>query len=118
MTTEDMLRNARNKFGFYTFDADSLADFMKAVAADKRKPLAQIVRNGIDLIRQLEREKYEIAHNLDATVFVFKHTTGEIVATYASGYANLKADPSYQQVASIEPRLWIQAHYAEVSEPS
>lgn len=40
---EDMLRDARNKFGFYTFDADSLADFMKAVAAAEREACCAIV---------------------------------------------------------------------------
>ena len=55
---------------------------------------------------------------LEAMVFVFKHKeTSEIRAHYRD--AALALDHSqemqqYEYVASLEPRAWIQAHYATI----
>jgi hypothetical protein len=54
------------------------------------------------------------AHNLDATVFVYRHrATGNIEARYIDGALGLQTDPDYEHLATLEPRLWIQAHYAD-----
>lgn len=54
-------------------------------------------------------------HNLDATVFVFKHrVTGEIEAHYWDKAKHRTEHPDWLHVASIEPRYWIQAHYQKV----
>lgn len=51
-------------------------------------------------------------HNLEATVFVFRHReTKEIVAHYALAARGKKAHPDWEHVGTLEPRLWIQAHW-------
>jgi hypothetical protein len=53
-------------------------------------------------------------NNLDATVFVYRHrSTGEVRCTYVDG--NLDKNPEWVHEASLEPRLWIQAHWDEIT---
>lgn len=50
--------------------------------------------------------------NLDATVFVFRHRpTGEIVAHYVLAARGKELHPDWEHVGTLEPRLWIQAHW-------
>lgn len=56
-----------------------------------------------------------VPNNLDATVFVFKHKkTGEIQATYSPQFKDFETDKQWRHVGTLEPRLWIQAHWAKV----
>lgn len=51
---------------------------------------------------------------LEATVYVFKHKeTGEVVAHYQAMAQMREPDKTWEHIASIEPRAWIQAHYAK-----
>ena len=53
-----------------------------------------------------------MTHNLDATVFVYRHReTGEIRALYVDDARAMNYRPDYEHVATLEPRMWIQAHY-------
>ena len=55
-------------------------------------------------------------NNIAATVFVFRHReTGQITAHYAEASRIASEDADLEHVASLEPRLWIQAHYAMVT---
>ncbi len=55
---------------------------------------------------------------IEATVFVYRHKqTGQIRVHYRAAATALDNDPSgqdYEHVASLEPRAWIQAHYAAI----
>lgn len=57
-------------------------------------------------------------HNLDATVFVYRNAdTGEIKAHYADAakaFERAEDRWAWIHVATLEPRLWIQAHYATI----
>lgn len=59
-------------------------------------------------------------HNLAATVYVYRQScTGEIRAHYdeaARDFERAEDRWEWQHVASIEPRLWIQAHYKTIKE--
>lgn len=49
---------------------------------------------------------------LDATVFVYRHkTTNRIQAHYIDVANLLLDDDQWEHLASIEPRMWIEAHY-------
>lgn len=49
---------------------------------------------------------------LDATVFVYRHkTTNRIQAHYIEVANLLSDDDQWEHLASIEPRMWIEAHY-------
>ena len=51
-------------------------------------------------------------NNLDATVFVFRHReTKEIIAHYALAARGKESHPDWEHVGTLEPRLWIQAHW-------
>jgi hypothetical protein len=53
-------------------------------------------------------------HNIAATVFVFRcRSDGKVVATYTDR-AHLYQRTDYEHLATLEPRLWIEAHYADV----
>ena len=53
-----------------------------------------------------------MTHNLDATVFVYRHReTGTITALYSNDACAMNYRPDYEHVATLEPRMWIQAHY-------
>ena len=58
-------------------------------------------------------------HNLEATVFVYEHkTTGEVKSFYCDGSIKFNSSgesSEWNHVATLEPRLWIQAHYKEVN---
>ena len=52
-------------------------------------------------------------HNLDATVFVYRQ--GETIrCEYLQKARAMENDPAWEHVATLEPRMWIQEHYAEV----
>lgn len=51
-----------------------------------------------------------LPHNLEATVFVYRLKTGEIVCRYTEGPHPQDA----QHLDTLEPRLWIQTHYDDV----
>ncbi|MFD0669680.1 hypothetical protein ACT80S_18325 [Ramlibacter sp. MAHUQ-53] len=53
-------------------------------------------------------------NNLAATVFVFRNQAGEIRCTYAEAFYCVDGRDGWQHIATLEPRLWIQAHYATV----
>lgn len=53
-----------------------------------------------------------MTHNLDATVFVYRHReTGAIRALYADGARAMIGRDDYEHVASLEPRMWIEHHF-------
>lgn len=55
-------------------------------------------------------------HNIAATVFVYRSkSTGEIAAHYADA-AHTKDLEQWAHIATLEPRMWIQANYAAVEE--
>jgi hypothetical protein len=55
-------------------------------------------------------------HNLAATVFVYRHKqTGQIVVTYRDRAEAYSPHHEYALVASLEPRRWIEAHFAAAS---
>lgn len=52
-------------------------------------------------------------HNLDATVFVYKHkATDEVKAFYTNDAFVVDKNSDYEHVATLEPRMFIQEHYA------
>lgn len=55
-------------------------------------------------------------HNLEATVCVYeRRSTGEVRAEYLPASIALGAgDDEWLHVATLEPRLWIQAHWRTV----
>lgn len=56
-----------------------------------------------------------MTQNLEATVFVFRHRhTGKIKAEYAEE-ARLVSVDDYEHLATLEPRMWIEYHFDEVS---
>lgn len=53
-----------------------------------------------------------MTHNLDATVFVYRHReTGTITALYSDAALDMLYQADHEHVATLEPRMWIQAHY-------
>ena len=59
-----------------------------------------------------------MTHNLAATVFVYRNrVTSEINCVYLEGVKDLAGSPVWEHLATLEPRLWIQAHYAKVMAP-
>lgn len=54
-------------------------------------------------------------HNLGATVFVYRHKpTGKIKAVYLDQAMKFYRKSEYEHLATIEPSLWIQAHYEKI----
>ena len=55
-----------------------------------------------------------MTHNLEATVFVYKSKAdGSIRCEYIDDAMKLDKE-QYEHLATLEPRLWIQAHWEEV----
>jgi hypothetical protein len=54
-------------------------------------------------------------NNPDAIVFVFRHKSGRVKATYPEQTFAILENEEYEHIATLEPRLWIQAHYDEVT---
>lgn len=53
-----------------------------------------------------------MTHNLEATIFVYKNKAdGSIRAEYING-AMVMGD-EWDHLATLEPRMWIQAHYED-----
>lgn len=53
-----------------------------------------------------------MTHNLDATVFVYRHReTGTITALYSDDACAMNYRPDYEHVATLEPRAWIEHHF-------
>ena len=53
-----------------------------------------------------------MTHNLDATVFVYRHReTGEIRAFYVDDARAMIDSDDYEHVATLEPRAWIEHHF-------
>ena len=53
-----------------------------------------------------------MTHNLDATVYVYRHReTGTIMALYSDDACAMHYRPDYEHVASLEPRMWIEHHF-------
>ena len=53
-----------------------------------------------------------MTHNLDATVFVYRHReTGEIRALYVDDARAMNYRPDYEHVDTLEPRMWIEHHF-------
>ena len=60
-----------------------------------------------------------MTNNLAATVFVYRNrVTSEINCAYLECVKDLESSPVWEHLASLEPRLWIQAHYAKVMTPA
>lgn len=56
-------------------------------------------------------------NNLEATVFVYRcRETKAIRCEYVDGACLLQNSPAWEHVATLEPRLWIQAHFDEVAQ--
>lgn len=54
-------------------------------------------------------------NNLAATVFVFRNReTLEIRCEYLGAAKMFEQNPDWEHLATLEPRLWIQAHWDEV----
>ena len=53
-----------------------------------------------------------MTHNLEATVFVYRHLeTQEIRALYMDDARAMIGRADYEHIATLEPRMWIEAHY-------
>ena len=53
-----------------------------------------------------------MTHNLDATVFVYRHRkTGEVKALYYDSVLGMTYQTDYEHVATLEPRMWIEHHF-------
>ena len=53
-----------------------------------------------------------MTHNLDATVFVYRHReTGAIRALYVDDARAMIGRYDYEHVATLEPRMWIEHHF-------
>ena len=53
-------------------------------------------------------------NNTAATVFVYRHkATGEVAAHYTDAACIKQALPDWKLVASLDPRLWIQANWRQ-----
>ena len=56
-------------------------------------------------------------NNLAATVFVFRlKETGQICCEYMDRARLMEDDPEWEHVDTLEPRRWIEVHYAEVQQ--
>lgn len=55
-----------------------------------------------------------MTHNIDAIVFVFRDAEGRHKALYANDAKALIGRSDFEHVASIEPRIYIEAHYGDV----
>lgn len=54
-------------------------------------------------------------HNLEATVFVYRHRkTKQIMCEYLEGARHLNRSLDWDHLATLEPRMWIQEHYSYV----
>ena len=54
-------------------------------------------------------------NNLAATVFVYRHKqTREIRCEYLGRARLLEDDPDWEHMDTLEPRMWIQAHWHKV----
>lgn len=58
------------------------------------------------------------SHNMSATVFVYEHRkTGEVRAEYIEAALSIgHEDEHWNHVATLEPRMWIQAHWRAVQD--
>jgi hypothetical protein len=55
--------------------------------------------------------------NLAATVFVYRRRIdGRIHAEYIETARVMKDSPDWEHLATLEPRMWIQAHYDAVTQ--
>ena len=53
-----------------------------------------------------------MTHNLEVTVFVYRHReTREIRALYIDDARAMTGRADYEHIATLEPRMWIEAHY-------
>ena len=53
-----------------------------------------------------------MTHNLEVTVFVYRHReTREIRALYIDDVRAMTGRADYEHIATLEPRMWIEAHY-------
>ena len=53
-------------------------------------------------------------NRLEATVFVYRHgVTGGIRAEYLDTANQIEDTKEWSHIATLEPRLWIQAHYTD-----
>jgi len=58
-----------------------------------------------------------MTHNIDATVFVYKHKTqGSIRCEYLERARMLEDDDVWEHMATLEPRMWIQYNWKKVVE--
>lgn len=56
-------------------------------------------------------------YNIDATVYVYRHVvTNELRCEYREQAIELERPPDWWHVATVEPRLWILAHWDEAEE--
>ena len=60
-----------------------------------------------------------MTHNLDATVFVYRHReTGAIRALYVDDARAMIGRDDYEHVATLEPRMWIEHHFDDATKES
>ena len=52
-----------------------------------------------------------MSHNLDATVFVYRHADGHITALYKEDARAMEGKEDFEHIATLEPRMWIEYHY-------
>ena len=53
-----------------------------------------------------------MTHNLEVTVFVYRHReTREIRALYIDDARAMTGRADYEHIATLEPRTWIETHY-------
>ena len=56
-----------------------------------------------------------MTHNLDATVFVYRlRETGQIKCEYIDQAKLMEDDPEWEHMATLEPRMWIECHWADI----
>lgn len=54
-------------------------------------------------------------NNLDAMVFVYvDRVSGEVITAYWKRAQEIERQKTHDHVDTLEPRLWIQAHYSKV----
>lgn len=54
----------------------------------------------------------DVSHNLEATVFVYRHKeTRQIQCEYIDRAKLLQDAPEWEHLATLEPRMWIQCHW-------
>jgi hypothetical protein len=62
-------------------------------------------------------EALRMTHNLEATVFVYRNYKDKsIKAEYLEQAKPLGDSPDWEHIATLEPRMWVECHYAAIEQ--